>query len=179
MSDTLLRIGERFSSCFLKCLTAMICSLFTLSSLAQQDKESTKLALTISADANVNPDSVQHAAPIKVRIYELKDSATFADADYFTLDNNEKITLVSDLLAKDEYILRPSEVQKIERKSNPQTTAIGILAGYRDLPNSIWRVVYKLPPAPEVGWFRFAIPANKSTLRIQLQAQGIVIIEDK
>ena len=157
----------------------MILSLFASSSLAQQDKESTKLALTISADANVNPDAVQHASPIKVRVYELKDSATFADTDYFTLDANEKICLAGDLLAKDEYILRPSETQKIERKSNSQTTAIGILAGYRDLPNSIWRVIYKLPPAPEAAWFRFAIPANKTTLKIQLQAQGIVIAEVK
>jgi len=179
MSGTLLCNSERRNFCLIKCSIALSLSLFALSSLAQQDKESTKLALSISADANVNPDSAQHAAPIKVRIYELKDSTTFANTDYFTLDNNDKVTLASDLLANDEYILRPSEVQKIERKSNPQTTAIGILAGYRDLPNSIWRVVYKLPPAPEVTWLRFAIPANKTTLRIQLQAQGIAIIEDK
>ena len=75
--------------------------------------------------------------------------------------------------------MRPTETQKIERNSNPQTTAIGILAGYRDLTNSIWRVVYKLPPTPEAAWFRFAIPANKTSLRIQLQAQGIAVIEEK
>lgn len=179
MLDTFLCIGRNRGFYLFKCLLIIAMSLFSILAPAQQDKESTKLALKIVADANVNPDSAQHAAPIKVRIYELKDSTTFLGTDYFTLDTNEKISLASDLLAKDEYILRPTETQKIERNSNPQTTAIGILAGYRDLTNSIWRVVYKLPPTPEAAWFRFAIPANKTSLRIQLQAQGIAVIEEK
>ncbi|MET3109127.1 type VI secretion system protein VasD [Oxalobacteraceae bacterium GrIS 2.11] len=179
MSETLFCTGQMGRSCLLKWPMALVLSLLALTAMAQQDKEPTKLVLTVCADANVNPDDAGRAAPIKVRIYELKDSASFSDADYFSLDNSDKVILNSDLLAKDEYILRPTESQKIERKSNPQTTAIGILAGYRDLPNSTWRTVFKLPAASEAAWYRFAIPANKAILTIQLQEQGIVVVEEK
>lgn len=144
---------------------------------AQEAKEPTKLSLTIEATSGVNPDISLRASPIKVRIYELKDNAAFVEADYFSLDNTDKTTLGADLLAKEEFILRPGEKKIIERKSNPQTTAIGVLAGYRDLSNATWRVVQVLKPAPEVSWYRFAIPANKLEILIQLQPQGIVLID--
>ena len=163
-------------------LWRLICALLmalTLASAvhAQEVKEQTKLNLLIEASAGVNPNTSERASPIKVRIYELKDSATFSEADYFSLDSTDKATLAADLLAKDEFILRPGENKRIERKSNPQTTAIGVLAGYRDLPNATWRAVHKLKPAPEASWMRFAFPAPKLELTVQLQPQGIVLIE--
>jgi type VI secretion system protein VasD len=144
---------------------------------AQDAKEPTKLFLSIEAAAGVNPDDSLRPSPIKVRIYELKDAASFAEADYFSLDAKDKIILAADMLAKDEFILRPGEKRSIERKSNPQTTAIGVLAGYRDLPNSSWRVVYKLKEAPEASWMRMVIPANRAELVIDLQPQGIALTE--
>ncbi|MBC3933663.1 type VI secretion system lipoprotein TssJ [Undibacterium curvum] len=179
MADLSFSMHQVHNGNSLKWLAVMLFSFFATCCIAREEKEATKLTLNISADANVNPDPAQRASPIKLRIYELKDSSSFADADYFSLDSNDKVVLTGDLLVKDEYILRPSETRKIERKSHPQTTAIGILAGYRDLPNSLWRVIYKLPSAPEAAWYRFAIPANKTSLLIQLQAQGIVLVEQK
>ena len=143
----------------------------------QEIKEPTKLLLTISASAQVNQDTSLRPSPIKVRIYELKNSSAFSEADYFSLDTTDKVTLAADMLAKDEYILRPGEDRKIERDSNPQTVAIGVLAGYRDLPNTTWRAVYKLKEAPAAAWYRMLIPANKAELFIQLQPQGIVLLE--
>ncbi|MBT0571816.1 type VI secretion system lipoprotein TssJ [Curvibacter sp. CHRR-16] len=144
---------------------------------AEDAKEATKLTLTIEATPGVNPDDSQRPSPIKVRVYELKDSNSFTEADYFSLEKNDKTVLAADLLAKDEFILRPGESKKIERKSNTQTTALGILAGYRDLPNAVWRAVYKLPEAPEAAWYRAVLPSNKTVLQIQLQPQGIVVTE--
>ena len=144
---------------------------------AQDAKEPTKLVLNIEAAAGVNPDTSQRASPIKVRIYELKDPGAFAEADYFSLDTGDKIALAADMLAKDEFILRPGESRTIERKSKPQTTAIGVLAGYRDLPNSTWRAVFKLKEAPDASWMRALLPANRTELNIQLQPQGISVTE--
>ncbi|NVO08320.1 MAG: type VI secretion system lipoprotein TssJ [Rhodoferax sp.] len=144
---------------------------------AQAAKEPTKLVLSIEAAPGVNPDSSLRPSPIKVRIYELKDPGAFAEADYFSLDATDKLTLAADMLARDEFILRPGESRSIERKSNAQTTAIGVLAGYRDLPNSTWRVVHKLKEAPEASWMRALIPANRAELSIQLQPQGIALTE--
>ena len=144
---------------------------------AQEAKEQTKLILTIEAASGVNPDTSLRPSPIKVRIYELKDPGSFSEADYFSLDTTDKVTLAADMLAKDEFILRPGESRTIERKSNAQTTAIGVLAGYRDLPNSTWRMVHKLKEAPAASWMRALLPANRAELNIQLQPQGIALTE--
>lgn len=165
------------------CLPSVLCALaFGMSAsvlFAQDAREPTKLLLNIKAAANANPDLAGRPAPIKVRIYELKDSKTFSEADFFVLDSADKNQLGADLLAKDEYVLQPDTVQVIERKSNPQTTAIGIVAGYRDLKGTNWRVVHKLKEAPASAWYRTWIPLNKAELHIQLQPQGIVLSNEK
>jgi len=140
-----------------------------------QDKERTRLVLNVTASAGVNPDDAGRAAPIRVRIYELREAQTFLDADYFSLDEKDRILLAADLLARDEFILRPGESRKIERKSQAETKAIGVLAGYRNLAQSNWRSVYRLGEAPEAAWYRALIPSNKAQLMIDLQAQGIVV----
>lgn len=165
------------------------CRLFVLGALslglsvnvlfAQEIKEPTKLQIQIKVTANANPDLVGRPAPIKVRVYELKDSQVFSEADFFVLDSSDKTQLGTDLLAKDEYVLHSGSVQVIERKSNPLTTTIGIVAGYRDLKDTTWRVVYKLKETPVAAWYRALIPLNKAELYIQLHPQGLVLSDDK
>lgn len=161
-------------SCLLRrCLLLVLVA--AVSALAQEAKEPTKLQLKIEAAAQTNPDDSGRPSPVKVRVYELKDSNAFNEADYFSLNSNDKSVLGSDLLAREEFILRPGESKRIERKSHPQTTALGILAGYRDL-NSVWRAVHVLPEAPNAGWYRMLLPSNKAELTVQLQPQGIVVV---
>lgn len=149
------------------------------SSGAPAVKEATKLDLTLHASDDTNPTTRKVASPMMVRIYELKSEKTFEDADFFTLQTKDKDLLGSDLLAKDEYILRPGDSQIIRRKSSPDTIAIGVLAGYQDLTHSIWRVVYKLPKAPDAAWYRAVIPDNKVKLLITLDADAIKVTEPK
>jgi type VI secretion system protein VasD len=143
--------------------------------VAQDAKEPFKLLLKVEAAAQSNPDETGRPSPVKVRVYELKDSNTFSEADYFSLNANDKSVLGSDLLSKVEMILRPGETKRIERKSHPQATSIGILAGYRDM-NSLWRVVEPLPEAPTASWLRKVMPGKKVELLIQLQPHGIVVV---
>ncbi|MDM0112096.1 type VI secretion system lipoprotein TssJ [Variovorax sp. J22R133] len=138
-------------------------------------REQTKLDLTIAAAEDVNPDDKGRAAPIMVRVYELKSPGTFESADFFTLNANDKSVIGADMLVRDEFILRPGDTKTIRRKSHPDLAAVGILAGYRDLAHAEWRVVQKLDPAPEAAWYRMVMPANKAKLRIDLQAKGIQV----
>ncbi|AOY90871.1 type VI secretion system-associated lipoprotein [Cupriavidus sp. USMAA2-4] len=138
-------------------------------------KEQIKLDLAVSAGAAVNPDDQDRASPVLVRVYELKTESTFQGADYFSLDKNDKTVLTQDMLARDEFILRPGESRDIERKLNRDTTTLGILVGYRDLAKATWRTVYKLPPAPEVAWYRAVVPARKVKLQVVLDQQSITV----
>ncbi|ADQ84396.1 type VI secretion system protein VasD [Methylovorus sp. MP688] len=99
------------------------------------------------------------------------------DADYFTLDSSDKTLLASDMLAKDEFILKPGESRIIERDSKSQTVAVGVLAGYRELEKVTWRAIYKLKEAPEQAWYRKLIPSNKAKLNIQMMPQGVILVE--
>lgn len=136
-------------------------------------REQTRLDITITAEAGVNPDDKGRAAPILVRVYELKSEGVFEAADYFSLASNDKALIGNELLVRDEFILRPGDVKTIRRKSHPDIAAIGVIAGYRDLAQTDWRVVQKIDPAPEVAWYRSVLPANKVRLQIDLQAKGI------
>lgn len=157
--------------------TAVVLAVFSTLSLTThaQEKEATALKLEVIASPTVNPNDTGRPSPIRVRIYELKDSASFREADYFSLESDDKVVLAADMLARDEFILRPREKRKIQRKSNPATTAIGVLAGYRDLAHTTWRVVIPLEDPPEKSWWRFAIPANALERAIKLDPQGVRI----
>lgn len=138
-------------------------------------KEQTNLDITVSAASDVNADEKGRAAPILVRVYELKSEAAFETADYFSLQNNDKAVLGGDLLTREEFIFRPGDVRTIRRKSHPDLAVIAVLAGYRELARSDWRAIQKIAPAPESVWYRAVLPANKSRLQIELQTQGVRI----
>ncbi|WP_211453427.1 type VI secretion system lipoprotein TssJ [Collimonas antrihumi] len=162
-------------------LAASLCAIFAAitTAHAQIVKEPTKLGITIHAAETVNPNDHGQAAPIMVRIYELKSDEIFRQADFLSLQNADKATLGADMLFKDEFILRPGESKAIRRKSYADTTAIGVLAGYRDLPNATWREIYKLPEAPEAAWYRSLLPSLKTTLDIELRTKDINITDTK
>jgi type VI secretion system protein VasD len=145
------------------------------STWAQEAKESIRLRIKVEAMAQTNLNEQGRPSPIKVRVYELKEISSFEDADYFSLNTNDKTVLTADMLGKDEFILRPGESRIIEKKSHPKTTAVGILAGYQDL-TLVWRVVQSLPEAPESAWYRSMLPSKKVELSVQLQPQGIAVI---
>ncbi|WP_233837990.1 type VI secretion system lipoprotein TssJ [Paraburkholderia sp. ZP32-5] len=138
-------------------------------------KEQTNLRLRIAASENVNPNEWGNAAPIQVRVYELKSATAFESADFFTLQSEDKKVLGDDALVVDEFILRPGEQRDVMRKSNPATTVIGVLAGYRELGKSVWRAVYRLPVAPDAAWYRMAIPDKEQKLMIQLDQRAVSV----
>jgi type VI secretion system protein VasD len=138
-------------------------------------KEPFRLDLTVSAASDVNPDNQKRAAPITVRIYELKTDGAFNAADFFTLQDKDKTVLSDDLVKRDQFQLRPGEHTTIARTADPATTTLGILAAYRDLPDSVWRSVYVLPVAPAKAWYRLSTPRLKLT--VTLDANAIKVTE--
>lgn len=156
-------------------LAVWVLVLSTGCSTTPTQPEQMKLDLAIEAKDTLNPDDKDRPSPVLVRVYELKTPSAFEQADYFTLESSDRTLLTQDLLVRDEFILRPGESRDIERKMNPDTTALGFLVGYRDLGKATWRSVYRLPSAPEAAWYRAAIPARKVKLQIVLDKQAIAI----
>lgn len=152
------------------------CSVFS-SNDAATAKEPARLEITVQAADDLNVDLKGRGAPMLLRVYELKSDVAFQEADYFGIQNTAKAVLGADLLSVDQFIIRPGESRDIKRKSNPETTAIGIFAGYRDLPNSVWRVVHKLPPATDASWYRMVVPSTKVVLKVELQANAISVVD--
>ncbi|EAO3721628.1 type VI secretion system lipoprotein TssJ, partial [Salmonella enterica] len=70
------------------CAVAMPFALLLLSgcgsSDALPDLESQRLDLSVKASDKVNPDNQKKAAPIEIRVYELKNDAAFTTADYWS-----------------------------------------------------------------------------------------------
>ncbi|ALL64989.1 Type VI secretion lipoprotein/VasD [Paraburkholderia caribensis MBA4] len=131
--------------------------------------EPVKMDLTVTASSSVNPDDQKRAAPIVVRFYELKNADAFNAADFFSLQDKDKTVLADDLVVREQVQLRPGESKHIQRHAEQATTTLGVIAAYRDLPNSVWRATWSLPPAPPAAWYRLA-PKLKLTVNLDTSA---------
>src|SRR5262245_59569093 len=102
-----------------------------------------RVALTASADSN--PDATGRPSPIVVRVYQLKGEAAFANADFFALYDDEQKVLGSELIGRDEFVLAPAERRTVEVAVSGAARFVGIIAAFRDIRNSEWRVVVPAP----------------------------------
>ena len=103
-----------------------------------------KLAITVVAAARLNPDSTGRPSPVTVRIYELKSPAQFGNADFMMLFDQDKSVLAGDIVAREEFVLRPGESKGFNKLLAPETQAIGVMAAFRDLERAKWRGVAML-----------------------------------
>lgn len=106
----------------------------------------TSVTLYFSAAAGLNPGANGQAAPVRVRILELKNSASFSRADYFALAERGPATLGADLVDQDEVLVQPGEQVRIDRPLNPLTRQIGLVVGYREIDQAQWRSLLPVPP---------------------------------
>ena len=107
----------------------------------------TKLDLELSASEQLNPDLNGRPSPIVVRLFELKHPVAFENADFFSLYERAKESLAPDLVASEELELRPGDKRELKLSVNDGSRYVGVLAAYRDLPESQWRYVVQLTPA--------------------------------
>jgi len=153
-------------------VVALICVLGLTACASNDPKavhEPVRLDLSITASSSVNPDDQKRAAPIVVRIYELKNADAFTAADFFSLQDKDKTVLADDLVVREQYQLRPGESRTIRRNADQATTTLGVIAAYRDLPNSVWRATWTLPSSPPAAWYRIA-PKLKLTINLDTSA---------
>ena len=97
------------------------------------------IGIQIAATADVNPDMQGRPSPIILHIMELNSTEQFSRLDYMGLTQPSGAALGPELLGKNQLVLQPGESKTLPMELNPQTTTIGLVAGYRDIDNAAWR----------------------------------------
>lgn len=105
----------------------------------------TVVQLHFLGSSELNPSPTGDAAPVRIRLYELKNTNAFSRADFFTLIDKPEGALGADLVAHDELLLRPSEQKELQRTLDEATKYLAIVVGYRDLDHAFWRQVITVP----------------------------------
>jgi type VI secretion system protein VasD len=137
-----------FSNTSLKTLSASAALLLLVGCSALSPYSAlTKLDLTLTANDRLNPDLNGRPSPIVVRLIELKNPVAFENADFFSLYERPKESLAPDLVTSEELELRPGESLDLKLSVDSGSRYVGVLAAYRDLPETKWRYVVSLTPS--------------------------------
>ncbi len=105
----------------------------------------TYMDLTITSAGNINPDNEGISSPLMLNLYELNSAEQFSKLDYWTLADNGKERLNSDLISQSKEVIVPNEKQHYKILFNDNAKFLGIIANFRNLDkNSTWRYVIDL-----------------------------------
>jgi len=109
------------------------------------------LGIQVSATADVNPDMQGRPSPIILHVMELNSTEQFNRLDYMGLTQPSGAALGAELLGKNQVVLQPGETKTLPLELNPLTSAIGLVAGYRDIDNAAWRKVVPITQGKTKG----------------------------
>jgi type VI secretion system protein VasD len=106
--------------------------------------EPTTVELTVVGGPALNPNAQGRPSPVVVRIFDLTAARGFEAADFQGLFEQPADALKHDVVAQEEFVLRPGEIQERNRSLQPQVQALGVAAGFRDLEHAVWRLTVPL-----------------------------------
>lgn len=112
----------------------------------------TLIEATAQASPQVNPDARKRPSPVVVRVYELKSRTSFDASDFISLFERDKDVLGADLLARDEFVMRPGESKDIKKTPQADTKFLAVLVGFRDLEKSRSRALIAVVPNTTNRW---------------------------
>ena len=136
--------------------------------------EPVTLVVTLVTGADVNPDLRGRPSPIAIRVFELRSTAGFEAADFFSLYERDQAVLGTEMLAREQFIMKPGETQSYTRQGNVDTRYLGVVAAYRDLEHSIWRAMVPIAAPAQAG--RSARPAGRQQqVRISVNRAAVQI----
>ena len=110
---------------------------------------------------NPGPDGADR--PLTVTILQLRGSGAFDGADFFALQN-PSAALGADLIKADTIALAPGGSASKTIVFDPGTSAIGVVAGFRDPAGKQFRAKSAVSPTDTVAF------------RIEVGATGLVLV---
>jgi|SRR5215471_14350448 len=129
----------------LMCVLPATIALASCKTVPLKPSSESKAKVALSAAADVNPDAAGKPSPVIVRVYQLKGDTAFSGADFFALFDDDMKVLGPELIGREEYVLTPSENRTVELAVQKTAKFIGVMAAFRDIRNSQWRVVVPAP----------------------------------
>jgi type VI secretion system protein VasD len=92
----------------------------------------------------INPDVNNHALPVEIIVYELRDDQAFRQATFEELWKDDRNVLGDSILDRREINLAPGAQRKITLSLHQQTAYIGAIAIFRQPSGGHWRAVKRL-----------------------------------
>jgi type VI secretion system protein VasD len=117
---------------------------------------------SLQAANDLNPSVTQRPSPLTLRIYELKSSVAFDQADFMTLYRSDQAALGADVLAREEVTLQPGESKPYNKLLNAETRFIAVFGAYRNLEKSTWRAIA-------------VVPAGSSKQKLAIRADALAV----
>jgi len=121
---------------------AVLCSLLT----ACGGPSPTRLAMTVTASNQLNPNSENQPSPTVVSVYDLRSQTAFMNASFVDLFYNGTATLGGDLLAHRELRVLPGQTLTLNGEAAAGTTFVGVVAGFRAPQGAAWRGILAVTP---------------------------------
>jgi len=135
-------------------------------------------AIELTVDKQVNPDVHGRPSPIQVTIYELSSSSAFESRDFFSLQSDPQAALGKELLNTDQAILRPGETKTLQYTGSADARMVGIVAAYRELEKSHWRLVVPLPEAQNTNIYKvWQFSPNEETIKVSVKDNGLAVTD--
>jgi type VI secretion system protein VasD len=106
--------------------------------------EPVKIEGSVTAAADINPDRSGRPSPVVLRIYQLRRSDAFQQADFFALFDDETKTLSDALISRQEMNVRPGSTADFPVAVSPEAQYLGVLAAFRDFNDAQWRATVEL-----------------------------------
>lgn len=103
------------------------------------------VTVAASADAAANPGPDGAGRPLTLTLVQLRAPAAFEAADFFALQN-PAAALGGDLVSATQVVLAPGGRGSATLPLDPSTTAVGVIAGFRDPSGKQFRAT--IPVAP-------------------------------
>ena len=104
------------------------------------------LVVKVTATEDVNPDLQGRPSPIVLNVFELSSAESFNSLDYLGLTSNSGMALGADRLNGTQTVIAPGGFTALELQLDARTSAIGLVAGYRDIDNATWRRAVSIVP---------------------------------
>ncbi len=101
--------------------------------------------IELRADEKVNFDRRGRATPIVVRYYLLQSTASFDNADFFSLFERDEAVLGAAKIVREEITVQPGQTLTYELRPQGDARHLAVFAAYREVNRARWRASVPIP----------------------------------